>query len=122
MQRIAVERDALVRTIVRLSLEKRLGGQQTDISKSAPVRGSRRLEWIETSLTAVRPLLAAPLFERLVSGLTLCLGIESLMTLQDIRRLASERAVDMGRWAAQAMLGAALREQNEAAARKIRKR
>src|ERR1700688_4026597 len=29
MQRIAVENDALLRTIVRLSLDKRLGGQQT---------------------------------------------------------------------------------------------
>lgn len=122
MQRIAVEHDALLRTIVRLSLEKRLGGQKTDIPKSVPVRGSRRVEWIETSLTPVHPLLAAPLFERLVSGLTLCLGIESLMTLQDIRNLAPGQAVDICRWAAQAMLEAALRDQKVVPARKMRKR
>jgi AcrR family transcriptional regulator len=114
MQRIAIEHDALLRTIVRLSLEKRLGGQQTDIPKSVPVRGSRRIEWIETALTPVRPLLAAPLFERLVSGLTLCLGIESLITLQDVRTLAPKQAVEICRWAAQAMLEATLREQNDA--------
>jgi len=80
------------------------------------------VSWIETSLTPVRPLLAAPFFERLVSGLTLCLGIESLMTLQDIRNLAPGQAVDICRWAAQAMLDAALRDQKGAPARKMRKR
>ena len=105
MQRIAIEHDALLRTIVRLSLEKRLGGQQTDIHESLPVRGSRRVEWIEIALAPVRPLLAASLFERLVSGLTLCLGIESLITLQDVRTLSPDQAVEICRWAAQGDVG-----------------
>ena len=117
MQRIAIEHDALLRTIVRLSLEKRLGGQQTDISKPLPVRGSRRVEWIETALTPIRPLLATSLFDRLVSGLTLCLGIESLITLQDVRTLSPDQAVEICRWAAHAMLETALREQNSSASK-----
>jgi AcrR family transcriptional regulator len=112
MQRIAVENDALLRTIVRLSLDKRLGGQQT--TESLPVRGSRRVEWIEAALAPARPLLASSRFGRLVSGLTLCLGIESLITLQDVRALTPEQSVDICRWAAQAMLDAALREQSGA--------
>ena len=122
MQRIAIEHDALLRTIVRLSLEKRLGGQQTDMHGSIPVRGSRRVEWIETALAPVRPLLAASLFERLVSGLTLCLGIESLITLQDVRTLSPDKAVEICRWAAQGMLEAALREQNAAESKSRRPR
>lgn len=122
MQRIAIEHDALLRTIVRLSLERRLGGQQTDISKSLPVRGSRRVEWIETALTPIRPLLATSLFDRLVSGLTLCLGIESLITLQDVRTLSPDQAVEICRWAAQGMLEATLREQNEAGSKSRRSR
>jgi AcrR family transcriptional regulator len=122
MQRIAIEHDALLRTIVRLSLEKRLGGQQTGIPKLLPVRGSRRVEWIETALTPVRPLLTASLFERLVSGLTLCLGIESLITLQDVRTLSPNQAVEICRWAAQGMLEAALREQSEAGSKNGRSR
>jgi len=122
MQRIAIEHDALLRTIVRLSLEKRLGGQQTDIHESVPVRGSRRVEWIETALTPVRPLLTASLFERLVSGLTLCLGIESLITLQDVRTLSPNQAVEICRWAAQGMLEATLREQSEAGSKNGRSR
>jgi AcrR family transcriptional regulator len=112
MQRIAAENDALLRTIVRLSLEKRLGGQQA--ADSLPVRGSRRVEWIEAALAPARPLLASSRFERLVSALTLCLGIEPLITLQDVRALTPGQSVDICRWAAQAMLDAALREQNAA--------
>ena len=112
MQRIAVENEALLRAIVRLSLDKRLGGQQTDKPESFPVRGSRRVEWIEMALAPVRPLLAPSRYGRLVSSLTLCLGIESLITLQDVRALTPGQSVDICRWAAQAMLDAALREQN----------
>jgi AcrR family transcriptional regulator len=118
MQRIAVENEAILRTIVRLSLDKRLGGQQTDTPKSLPVRGSRRVEWIKLALVPVRPLLASSRFERLVSGLTLCLGIESLITLQDVRVLTPGQSVDICRWAAQAMLDAALREQDVGPSRK----
>jgi AcrR family transcriptional regulator len=114
MQRIAIENDALLRTIVRLSLEKRLGGQQTNVPSSFPLRGSRRVEWIESVLVPVRPLLTPSLFERLVSGLTLCLGIESLITLQDVRRLGAEDAIEICRWVARAMLEAAMREKNHA--------
>jgi AcrR family transcriptional regulator len=115
MQRIAIENEALLRAIVRLSLERRLGGQQTEIPKSLPVRGSRRVEWIETILAPVRPRLTVSLFECLVSGLTLCLGIESLITLQDVRRLGAEDAIEICRWAAQAMFERALRQQGDAA-------
>jgi AcrR family transcriptional regulator len=114
MQRIAVENDALLRAIVRLSLEKRLGGQQTEVPTTHPVRGARRVEWIESALAPVRPLLPSPVFERLVSGLTLCLGIECLITLQDVRCLAPEDAIEVCRWAAHAMLEAALSGQNGA--------
>jgi AcrR family transcriptional regulator len=120
MQRIAIENDALLRAIVRLSLEKRLGGQQMGMPKSLPVRGSRRIEWIESILAMVRPLLAASRFEHLVSGLTLCLGIESLITLQDVRCLTPEGAIEICRWAAHAMLETALREQNNSASKSRR--
>jgi AcrR family transcriptional regulator len=114
IQRIAIENDALLRTIVRLSLDRRLGGQQTNVPNSFPVRGSRRVEWIESVLAPVRPLLTPSLFERLVSGLTLCLGIESLITLQDVRRLDPENAIEICRWVARAIFETALSEKNHA--------
>ena len=113
MQRIAGDNEDLLRTIVRLSLDRRLGGQQAEIAQTFPVRGSRRVEWIEAALGRARPLLAPSIFERLVSGLTLCVGIESLITLQDVRVLSPRQSVDVCRWAAQAMLDAALRENRD---------
>ena len=120
MQRIAIKNEALLRAIVRLSLERRLGGQQTEIPKSTPVRGSRRVEWIESVVAPVRPRLTAARFDRLVSGLTLCLGIESLITLQDVRRLSPEDAIEICCWAAHAMFETALREQNDPLAKSRR--
>lgn len=117
IQRLAIENEALLRTIVRLSLEKRLGGQQGASKKRTQVRGSRRVDWIEAALAPVRSLLSASRFQRLVSGVSLCLGVEPLIILQDIRALGQEPAVEICRWAAKAMLDSALREQKTASSK-----
>jgi AcrR family transcriptional regulator len=114
IQQLAIRNGALLRTIVRLSLEKRLGGQSGQDSKRSSVRGSRRVDWIQAALAPARSLLNRSRFERLVSGVTLCLGVEPLIVLQDVRALKQEQAVDICRWAAQAMLEASLRDQSAA--------
>jgi AcrR family transcriptional regulator len=117
IQRLAVKNEALLRTIVRLSLDRRLGGQQNEQPERAPVRGSRRVEWIEAALAPARPLLAPARYQRLVSGITLCLGMESLITLQDVRALTPDQSIEVCRWAGRAMLDAALREQHKSKTR-----
>jgi AcrR family transcriptional regulator len=114
IQRLAIKNEALLRTIVHLSLDKRLGGQQAKETKGSPVRGSRRVDWIEAALAPARSLLTRSRFERLVSGVALCLGVEPLIVLQDVRALTREQAVEICRWAAQAMLEASLRDNNAA--------
>ena len=117
IQRLAVENEALLRTILRLSLDRRLGEQKNKPEARATVRGSRRVEWIEAALARARPLLAPSRYQRLVSGLTLCLGMESLITLQDIRALTPGQSIEICRWAGRAMLDAALREQRNSKTR-----
>lgn len=114
IQQLAIKNEALLRTIVRLSLEKRLGGQSGQDIERSSVRGSRRVDWIEAALAPARSLLNRSRFDRLVSGVTLCLGVEPLIVLQDVRALKQEQAVDICRWAAQAMLEASLRDQSTA--------
>jgi len=114
IQRLAIKNEALLRTIVRLSLEKKLGGQQTEEKDGAPVRGSRRVDWIKAALAPTRSLLTRSRFERLVSGVALCLGVEPLIILQDVRALTQEQSVEICCWAAQTMLEAALRDQRAA--------
>jgi AcrR family transcriptional regulator len=103
IQKLAVKHEALLRSILRLSLDRKLG-------EDAPVRGRRRLDWIESALETVKPRLSRRAYERLVSALTLTLGVESLVILHDIRGLDSKQSIEICQWAAGALLEAALRE------------
>ena len=111
IQRLALENEESLRAIVRLSLDRRLGEHQAAKPEHGPLRGSRRVDWIEAALAPVRPKLSPSRFKRLVSGLTLCLGIEALITLQDVRGLTPAQSVEICRWTAQALLASALRGQ-----------
>lgn len=51
-------------------------------------------------------------FERLVSGLALCVGIEALLVLRDIRGLDLAAAEEVSRWVARSLLHASLVESN----------
>lgn len=87
-------------------------------AESLPVRGEgigrlrqgRRLEWIEAALASVRDRLDAPTYDRLVAGLALCMGIESVVVLRDVCALETGEAEAVSRWVAQALLAAALGE------------
>lgn len=103
IQSLAVKHEALLRSILRLSLDRRLG-------EGNPRRGQRRLDWIQSALETVRPRLPKRVYERLVSALTLTLGVEALVILHDIRGLDPKHSIEVCQWAAAAMLEAALRE------------
>ncbi len=103
IQKLAVKHEALLRSILRLSLDRKLGD-------GTPVRGRRRLDWIQSALETVKPRLSRRAYERLVSALTLTLGVEALVILHDIRGLDSKQSIEVCQWAAGALLEAALRE------------
>ncbi|GIU78913.1 MAG: TetR family transcriptional regulator [Bryobacteraceae bacterium] len=103
IQKLAVKHEALLRSILRLSLDRKLG-------EGTPVRGRRRLDWIQSALETVKPRLSRRTYERLVSALTLTLGVEALVILHDIRGLDSKQSIEVCQWAAGALLEAALRE------------
>src|SRR5690349_6896582 len=71
-----------------------------------PRRGYRRVEWIEKALEPLRETLPPEQFERLVSALTLLMGWESMIVLQDTRGLSAEEAEEVCVWAARALLDA----------------
>lgn len=108
IQKLAVEHEDLLRAILRLSLDRRLGAGE-------PARGRRRLDWIESALATVKGKLPKRVYEKLVSGLTLTLGVEALVILHDIRGLGPQQSIAVCQWAARAMLEAALREAGESA-------
>jgi hypothetical protein len=64
------------------------------------------VEWIERALEPLRETLPPERFERLVSALTLLIGWESMIVLQDTRALTAAEAEEVCVWAARALLDA----------------
>jgi len=58
----------------------------------------------------VRARLGAARFERLVSALASCVGMDSLFVLQDVRGLSARAAERVTLWTARALLAASVRE------------
>ena len=76
----------------------------------APVRGYRRITWLERALEPLRDQLEPHAFERLVSALAMVVGWEALIVLQDLRGLGPDEELDVTLWAARTLIGAALEE------------
>jgi AcrR family transcriptional regulator len=108
VQRNAVENEALLRTMIRLTVGPFDANQP---EPTAPLRrGYRRIEWIELALAPAKSQLAGKRYERLVAALTVCLGIDALIVLRDLCGMSSEGAESVSRWMAQALLHASLTE------------
>jgi AcrR family transcriptional regulator len=107
-----IDTEMLMRTMIRLTIEYRLDEARGGPPREAPLRGGRRIEWIETALEPVRQQLGEARFERLVSALALIVGIEALLVLRDIRGLERSEMEEVSRWAARALLKASLEERD----------
>jgi AcrR family transcriptional regulator len=112
LQQVTLEQEAAFRTLLQLSLETHSNGGHNHEATQDRLRGGRRIGWIEEA--------PAPLgnsfdtdpatFRRVVAALSLCVGIEALVVLQDVCGLEAAEAVHVSRWAAQALLQAGRRE------------
>jgi AcrR family transcriptional regulator len=102
MHRTALENEPLLRTMIRLTAGRTPG--------SRPIRGSRRVDWITAAILPVKPRLGAKRFDRLVSALASCVGMDSLFVLQDTRGLSAAAAEQVTHWTARALLDAAIQE------------
>lgn len=109
VQRFVYENQAALRTIVRLSAEHDLGHNVDLAEDFAPVR-SNRIEWIRTALAPVRKRLGGKLFERLVSSLSLCAGIESVLVLTNLRGLSQKEVTSVCVWTAETLVAGALEQ------------
>ncbi len=112
IQERTVRQEQGFRTLLRLSL-----GQPGDGSgdgsdgQEAPEqrqRGGRRIDWIEQALRPIWGRLDESMKEHLLGALSLCMGIEALVVLRDVCGYSPQRAVEISRWAAQAILRAGL--------------
>ena len=116
LQQSAVANEQLLRTMIRLTVSSASRVPPRD--PSLPKRGYRRIEWIALALAPVRTRLGKRRYERLVSAIAMCVGIEALIVLRDLRGLSERDAEDVSRWAAATLLRASLDEAKRARVRR----
>ena len=96
------------RTFTRVSLDTWLRGRRN--GEDAPVvREGRRMRWLETVLAPLDELPPEPK-RRLQAALALTLGGEAIITMKDVCRLDNDETLAVLRWAATALLRAALQD------------
>lgn len=105
MQTLAVEHERLLRTMIRLTVERQPPARG---ERHPAARGSRRLRWISDALAPLHGQVNERLYGRLMSALCLCVGAEALIVLRDIRGLGTDEAIDVSVWAASVLVDAAL--------------
>jgi AcrR family transcriptional regulator len=94
--------EELGRTIIRLTV----GARDRGAPAAVPRFGYRRVAWIEQALEPLRGQLPPQRFERLVSALTLLIGWEAMIVLEDTRALGHAEAEEVCVWAARTLLAA----------------
>lgn len=87
-----------------------------------PVREGRRIRWLDKVLAPARPGLTEAQYRRLRHALALTLAVDAMVVMKDVCRIENDKeALAVLRWAAVALLRAALAEA-KAARRKPAKR
>lgn len=107
LHRLTMDKEQLLRQMIRFTLDRE------PVEPGVPLRPSRRLEYVEQALAPLQTTLATVTYQRLVRAMAVVIGIEARIVLHDICGLDDETIVETERWAAHALLDAALREAAE---------
>ena len=102
---LVVKHERAFRTALRVMLATHAGD-----ASEVPRRPGNRLRYLAEALVPLKDQLGAERLERLVMALSLCVGMESIMVMQDICGLTPAAAEAVKRWAAAALLQATLSE------------
>ncbi len=102
---LVTKHEAAFRTALRAMLVP-----QTGDPVAVPRRPGNRLRYLTDALAPVHDRLGTERLERLVTALAMCVGMESIMVTADICGLPPDDAETAKRWAAAALLQAALNE------------
>ena len=104
--RMAYEHEPVLRTFRMLSLEQWLRTHQKS-NDNYPLRKGRRIAWLDRALAPLKSLSPRQRC-RLGTALTMLCGVEAMIVAKDVCRCSAREAEDASRWAAQAILRAAL--------------
>lgn len=99
---LTVNNEQLLRQMIRFTIDR------DQIEPGVPLRPSRRLEYVEQALQPLATELSPEEYERLVHAMAVVIGIEAHVVLRDLCGLDDTEVLETERWAAQALLAAAL--------------
>lgn len=102
LHRLTVEKEQLLRQMIRFTIDR------GPIASGVPPRPSRRLDYVEQALAPLRDELPIGEYQRLVRAVAVVIGIEARIVLRDICDLDDDTILETERWAAHALLSAAL--------------
>jgi len=105
------DHEPVLRTFLMLSLEQWLRTHQGR-DGDYPVRKGRRLAWLDRALAPLRSLPPRQK-RRLRAALSMLCGVEAMIVAKDVCGCTAREAEDTSRWAAQALLRAALDESQD---------
>lgn len=95
-----------LRLMLARILERSVGRGPDD----PPIRQNRRQPLIENALAPLAPRLGKARLERLAQALTMVIGTEAFIALNDVAGLDAQEAREVRKWAIDALVAAALSE------------
>ncbi|HTN80710.1 MAG TPA: TetR/AcrR family transcriptional regulator, partial [Acidimicrobiales bacterium] len=107
--RYVAANEPLMRTAQRHYLDTWLAAERAGEGHDQHVREGRRLQWITTILQPMRGRVPDTELRRLELALCLVLGAEAFTVLRDVCHLEADEAVEVTKWATEALLSAGLR-------------
>lgn len=102
---LVVKHETAFRTALRAML-----ALSNDDRTEVPRRPGNRLRYLAEALSPLKDRLGAERQQRLVMALSMCVGMESIMVMEDICGLTPAEAETIKRWVAGALLQASLSE------------
>lgn len=109
------ENETPARAMQRIALDPRPALETSDADRVQEMRAGRRIGIVEEALAPVRRQLPAGAFRRLVDALCMVVGIDGFVVARDLRGRSANQAVEVSRWAARALVRAALEEARQSA-------
>jgi AcrR family transcriptional regulator len=104
------EFEATFRAALKLSLDQWARRRAGTLGDEPRFTRGHRIELLEDAVSPLKDVLGARRFERLAQALSLIFGVEALIVLKDIWGLDADATRSVTRWAAMALVRAAVEE------------
>jgi AcrR family transcriptional regulator len=105
--------EALWRGVLRAALDRWFNQVDLPEDERVPIRGTTRLDMARKALAPLRDSVQPEQFERLTMAMVLVFGVEAMITTRDTCGLGSAQATEVMRWAAQALVRAAIADADD---------